>query len=334
MTDVPPGIVETLHNAGLQLNEFGGKKGRGVMAARNFKCGEILLQDKGFHAKTMEKLTTLLLASEEGRQAARHSYAGPLHHLKGFQRNDESLPEGATEEDWMEMYAKVRYNTFQLDGSSCHLPYGCLFNHSCSPCATLMRVEPLSECNVVVVVIAEDGIRTGQEVQLCYDSELLFEPLPARRRELMSAWSFLCKCDRCQAEEAKMDKGEPREPAPGADEYEELTCLSSERLQDSDLYRARQDILHQPGLPFQLRKKLFSTHLASACAILPSLHPALRDIYEQLHELCAGSSAPLEHCARVVRFYEQLRQTGSAPWPPCTEPAPASCERQQGSGYA
>lgn len=331
--DVPPGIVQTLQNAGLQLNEFGGKKGRGVMAKRNFKCGEVLLQEKGFHTKTMEKLATLLLASEEGRQAARHTYAGPLHHLQGFQRDDESLPEGATEENWMEMYAKVRYNCFQLDGSSCHLPCGCLFNHSCTPCATMMRMEPLSECIVVMVVIAEEGIRAGQEVQVCYDSELLFEPVRARRRQLMSAWSFLCKCDRCESEEAKLDQEESREPAPGPDEYEELTCLSPVRLQDLDLYRARQDMLHQPGLPFQLRKQLFSTHLASACAILPSLHPALRDIYEQLHELCAGSSAPREHCARVVSFYEQLRQTGFAPWPPCTESASAPCESHQGGGY-
>lgn len=328
MTDVPPGVVDLLQTAGLELKDFGGKKGRGVLARRNFKCGEVLLGERAFHAKTMEKLATLLLASEEGRNAARHTYAGPLHHLQGMQREDESLPKGATEEEWMEMYAKVRYNCFQLDGS-CLLPCIALCNHSCSPCAAIMRIEPLSECSVVIVVIAEEGIRAGQEVQICYDSELLFESVRARRRRLMFAWSFLCKCDRCESEEAKLDEAETQEPTRGSAEYEELTCMRPARLQDPDIFKDRQDILHQPGLPFQLRKELFSTHLASACAILPSFHPALMDIYEQLHELC-GASPELEHCARVCRFYEQLRKTGSSSWPCESASAP---ESQRTGGY-
>ncbi|CAE8692999.1 unnamed protein product [Polarella glacialis] len=78
-----------------------------------------------------------------------------------------------------------------------------MFNHSCRPTVTLVWTEPFTEGTVARVVVARDGIVSGQEVMLGYDSLLMVLPVHARRRQLMSAWKFLCKYNRCEAEEEK-----------------------------------------------------------------------------------------------------------------------------------
>jgi hypothetical protein len=273
----------------------------------------VLLKEKGFCAKDMEKLASVVLASEEGREAAANMYAGPLHHLHlpskegGYQENDEA---------WLDMYAKVRYNCFDLDGSTL-LPNMALFNHGCGPNAALVRVEPFTACVVAMVVIAKEGISCGQEIVQCYDSDLIFAPLHERRRQLMTTWNFMCKCDRCQADESIEASLEPNGNQTNAEEEDvtddQLADLSASHLGNLDMYFRRQEAMHQPGLPFKLRRQMFSAQLAAACSLLPHLHPKLIDLYQQLEDLCEPSSHR-DHCTRLGLFYETVRREGQATW--------------------
>ncbi|CAE8694209.1 unnamed protein product [Polarella glacialis] len=301
---LPESSKEAFDSAGLELFTFDGKKGRGVIARTDFKCGDVLLLEKGFHAKNSEKLVSLLLASEEGRHATADLYAGPLHHLQCTESS--SQLDGATEEEWLDVYAKVRYNSFQLDGS-CLLPRTAMFNHSCRPTAALVRTEPFTECTVAMVVVARDGIASGQEVFLCYDSQLLVSPVHMRRRQLMSAWNFLCKCDRCVAEEEEAEDLKELE----GEIADLLVDLKAGNLEDVRLFEMRQDLMHQSGLPFQTRKQMFCAQLAAACALFPHMHPALKDLYQQLQDLC-GASPHRDHCESVCKFYEDVCKEGAA----------------------
>jgi len=297
--------LKLFEEKGLEIREVE-KKGRGVIAKRDFKCGDVLLQDKGWVAKDMEKLASLILASEEGRAAVAHMYAGPLHHLQGVQA-EEQTPE------WMDMYSKVRYNSFQLEGSVL-LPHMGLFNHSCKPNIAMVQVEPLSEGVAVMLVVAKDGIAAGQDCVLCYDSELMFTRFRPRQRQLMTAWNFMCQCDLCVTERAQEDSGGEQPPDDDdEDQLKLLTDASPERLQDLPLFNWRREVMHQQGLPFKVRREMFSVQLAAACSILPCLHPAIRGLYEQLKDLC-NSSEHKDHCERVCQFHEALCKEGQATW--------------------
>lgn len=302
--------LETFHAAGLDVCDLE-KKGRGVIAKRHFKCGEVLLQERGFRANTMEKLASLVQASEEGWHAVADMFGGPLHHLHSNSQIDDTH-----DEEWMDMYSKVRFNSFLLDGNSTLLPNMALFNHSCQPNAAVVSLEPGSDCCFAMVVVAEEGIACGQEAVLCYDSELMFAPMQSRRRQLMSGWNFLCKCECCEAEAAK-DASEsvesPVEEADGGEEYQELVSATAEHLCDLRLFANRGNAMHQPQVPFGVRRQLFGTQLAAACSILPHLHPRLRDVYLQLKDLC-GPSAHRDHCDRVCLFYESLCNRKEAVW--------------------
>jgi len=310
--DVSAATSELFSAAGLEIRTLGAK-GRGVFAKEHLKCGQVLLREKGFHAKDMEKLADLVVASEEGRHAASGMYAGPLHHLTEGLRGIKS--DERNSDEWLDMYSKVRYNCFQLDGSAL-LPNMALFNHNCWPNASLVRVAPFTECNVAMIVIARDGIAPGQEVEQCYDSDLILTPLHARRRQLMSTWNFMCKCDRCDSDEASEDACERQESQAGAVVEitdDDFADLSSPRLCDAKMYFGREEVMHKPGLSFKLRRQVFSAQLAAACRLLPHLHPKLRDLYQQLEDLCEPSASK-EHCQRVCKFYEEMCGDGHAIW--------------------
>ena len=301
---------ELFESAGLAISDFG-KKGRGVIATKAFSCGDVLLHEKGFYAENMEKLTDLLLASKEGRDAAAHMYAGSLHHLQDSGNVSHNL-DSVTEEEWRDMYAKVRYNCFRLDGSSL-LPHMALVNHSCRPNAALVWMEPFEECKVALVVVS-DNIMEGEEVVHCYDSALFYMPTGERRRYLMGAWNFLCKCARCDAEEDASEEEVPDEIDDGS--MEQLTSQEEPNLRNLRLFLQRQDALNLPALDFKVRRQLFATQLTAAGSLLPPLHPALRDLYQSLSPLC-NSSPYAEHCEQMCKFYDCLCKEGNAVWERC-----------------
>jgi hypothetical protein len=295
--------------AGLEIRELG-RKGRGVFTKKPFQCGDVVLRETGFHAKTMDKLTDLLVASEAGCHAARNMYAGPLHHL---QRDGGADLDGEKSPEWIDMYAKVRFNCFDLDGSTL-LPNMGMFNHSCQPNIAMVVLEPHADCKVAMVVIAKDGIASGQEAVQCYNSDVMFIPLEVRRQQLMASWNFLCTCDRCQAEEAQIDgRGDDEDEQHAERSCEQLVNLDEDNLNNLYIYFDRQDAMHQPGLEFKLRRQMFGAQLAATCAILPHLHPKLRDVYQQLEDLCEPSPFR-DHCDRVCKFYDSLCKDGHCVW--------------------
>lgn len=299
--DVSVTTSEAFDAAKLEIQDCG-KKGRGIFAKEHFKCGHVLLREEGFHAKDMEMLATLVLASEKGRCAAAGMYAGSLHHLQMSSMRDGSELDGTNSPEWLDMYAKVRYNCFQLDGSAL-LPNMALFNHDCWPNAALVRLEPFTDCIVAMVVIAKDGIAAGQEVVQCYDSDLIFEPVHIRRRQLMSTWSFMCTCDRCETDEA--NENQTKDEAAEEITDEDFANMSPCCLSNARMYFGRQDVMHKPALPFKLRRQMFSAQLAANCSLLPHLHPKLRDVYLHLEDLCEPSTYR-DHGEYVCKFYAEL----------------------------
>eukprot|EP00913_Durusdinium_trenchii_P004866 g4517.t3 len=91
---------------GLELQDLG-PKGRGLVAGKDFRCGdawsqrspmegsEVLFREKGFRAKSPEHLALEVLASAEARAQVSHLHTGPLCHLEGHAG---TLPHGVSEE--------------------------------------------------------------------------------------------------------------------------------------------------------------------------------------------------------------------------------------------
>ncbi|CAE7456262.1 SMYD2, partial [Symbiodinium necroappetens] len=122
-----------------------------------------------------------------------HLYTGPLCHLQGW---DGALPDGVTDQEWADVYSKVRFNCFESEGS-CLLPVMALFNHSCAPNAAITRLGMVEACNFAMVAVSETPILPGTEIVYSYNSDYLFVPFQERRQLLMSNWSFVCRCARC-----------------------------------------------------------------------------------------------------------------------------------------
>lgn len=287
--------------------------GRGLVASKDFKCGDVVFQEKGFRAKSAEHLVLEVLSSPEARAQVAHLYQGPVHHLQG---HCVKIPEGITEEEWEEVYSKVRFNSFHLNGC-CFLPVMALFNHSCAPNAAITQLPPHSECHTAMVVVAELGISKGTEIVYSYNSDCLTVPLQVRRQRLLSNWGFLCKCSRCEAEDSRPEADSEVQQNLffcDTDELEDLLSQENGKLHDLQLYHSRQEALHLPGLSFPDRKRLFSAQLAAAVRLFPYLHPTLGAIYEELHDLCEASDHRA-HCEKVFQFYRQLGEKGSATWP-------------------
>lgn len=83
-------------------------------------------------------------------------------------------------------------------------------NHSCDPNAALSRSTASrrgvvlsgedSECprlGEARTLYAIRDIAAGEEICICYDSDLLWLPEPARRQHTLKVWAFQCGCQRC-----------------------------------------------------------------------------------------------------------------------------------------
>merc|ERR1711957_818226 len=103
------------------------------------------------------------------------------------------------------------------------LPNMALFNHACQPNAAFVQIGPVEECNFCIVVIARDGVASGQEVVVCYNSELMFTHFEARRRQLMTTWNFLCRCSRCESEKTEDPDAEETPLNDDDEEHKQLT---------------------------------------------------------------------------------------------------------------
>lgn len=263
------------------------------------------MRENGVQAKTPEGLASIMLRSDTIRESAEGMYAGPLHHLH------EGIPaEAENNEDWLDMYAKVRYNGFRIGENIVLLPRMGLLNHSCQPNVALFPADPHEACQVLLVVITQDGIRRGEEVLLCYESELLFAPVQRRRPQLMQTWNFMCKCGACESEDS-----EDQIDAPDVvinDDLESLTSTDPRLLKDLWLFHRRGDSMHRP-LGADVRRQMFTAQLSAACAILPCLHPKLRDIFEELRGLCQPSASQ-EHCVKLCQFYDGLARGENVEW--------------------
>ncbi|CAK9088965.1 unnamed protein product [Durusdinium trenchii] len=161
-------------------------------------------------------------------------------------------------------YSKVRFNSFELNGC-CFLPIMALFNHSCAPNAAITQLPPHEECHTAMVVVAEQGIARGTEIVYSYNSDCLFVPLRERRKRLLSNWGFLCKCSRCQVEEEAGLEDDEEEPP----EMPQLLSWEEVDLKNVNLFQARHEVLHHPGIPFSERKQIFSAQLAAAVQLAP-----------------------------------------------------------------
>ena len=52
------------------------------------------------------------------------------------------------------------------------------------------------------------SVHTGDELTVCYDSELMVMPVRARRERIQSVWGFSCRCQRCVDDEVDGGDGE------------------------------------------------------------------------------------------------------------------------------
>ncbi|CAK9088940.1 unnamed protein product [Durusdinium trenchii] len=234
---------------GLELQDLG-PKGRGLVAGKDFRCGEVLFREKGFRAKSPEHLALEVLASAEARAQVSHLHTGPLCHLEGHAG---TLPHGVSEEEWFDAYSKVRFNSFELNGC-CFLPIMALFNHSCAPNAAITQLPPHEECHTAMVVVAEQGIARGTEIVYSYNSDCLFVPLRERRKRLLSNWGFLCKCSRCQVEEEAGLEDDEEEPP----EMPQLLSWEEVDLKNVNLFQARHEICILPSGRFMRSCMIFA----------------------------------------------------------------------------
>ncbi|CAK9088961.1 unnamed protein product [Durusdinium trenchii] len=240
---------------GLELQDLG-PKGRGLVAGKDFRCGEVLFREKGFRAKSPEHLALEVLASAEARAQVSHLHTGPLCHLEG-ETDDEKFSRAAMPEpcptEFPRKYSKVRFNSFELNGC-CFLPIMALFNHSCAPNAAITQLPPHEECHTAMVVVAEQGIARGTEIVYSYNSDCLFVPLRERRKRLLSNWGFLCKCSRCQVEEEAGLEDDEEEPP----EMPQLLSWEEVDLKNVNLFQARHEICILPSGRFMRSCMIFA----------------------------------------------------------------------------
>jgi len=96
--------------------------------------------------------------------------------------------------EWSRALAQAQSNGFRSEeGSMLLLEKTALFNHSCKPNAAAY----FHQGRATAEVRALREIGQGQEIALCYDSQLLLMPREERRKILHRRWGFVCECPRC-----------------------------------------------------------------------------------------------------------------------------------------
>jgi len=111
-----------------------------------------------------------------------------------------------TDEEWRTASAQVKANAIvfgdrplETDSSIARmhlLPLSSFFNHSCKPNAAFAINEQGSGRASVKTI---EDIKAGEEITVCYHSELLYLPTKKRQAQLMDSHKFHCQCPRCTA---------------------------------------------------------------------------------------------------------------------------------------
>jgi len=76
------------------------------------------------------------------------------------------------------------------------LPLSSFFNHSCKPNAAFAINEEGTGRAAVKTI---EDIKAGEEITVCYHSEILYLPTKKRRAQLMESHKFTCECSRCSS---------------------------------------------------------------------------------------------------------------------------------------
>eukprot|EP00026_Physarum_polycephalum_P012687 Phypoly_transcript_13014.p1 GENE.Phypoly_transcript_13014~~Phypoly_transcript_13014.p1 ORF type:complete len:362 (-),score=49.00 Phypoly_transcript_13014:7-975(-) len=205
-------------------------KGRGYIAQRDIKQGEVMLEE---HAMKSSAFADQMPPSRAYEELADKLLATP--DLRDLLQFDAS--QGTTEKS--KAIAQVKLNSFisriptergdmftlQLD------PKGSFFNHNCFPnAASHLRASGAS------VTIALSPISKGDEVCICYKTQVLFLPTPRRQELLQRNWGFTCTCARCthgMPNDTFLTQGNmtPNEAKKMSAEYDEL-MESQDRVND------------------------------------------------------------------------------------------------------
>lgn len=106
-----------------------------------------------------------------------------------------ALPHELSDEEWSTSVAKVLTNTFRTSGGGSTWLIlrltTAIFNHSCSPNAATYELSDGSN-----LVVALKNICPGDEITICYNSDLFMLP-PSERQARLDFFGFKCACDRC-----------------------------------------------------------------------------------------------------------------------------------------
>jgi len=121
-------------------------------------------------------------------------------------KKPKNIKSAVTDEEWRIANAQVKANAIvfgdrprDTDSSIARmhlLPLSSFFNHSCRPNAAFAINEEGTGRAAVKTI---EDIKAGEEITVCYHSELLYLPTKKRQAQLKDSHKFECQCARCSA---------------------------------------------------------------------------------------------------------------------------------------
>lgn len=168
-------------------------KGRGYVASRDIKRGEVILREEAISSnKSLVELTFKFIL-----KAAEDPSLGEICHETEIKPIRSPLPK-ISDAAWSKATSQVSLNAFESilhDASKLFmlLPKVSYFNHCCNPNASNLRSKSITSS--VVYAIAD--IKEGEEVTICYAPSTLVLPTSVRKQKLSESYGFTCECSRC-----------------------------------------------------------------------------------------------------------------------------------------
>lgn len=167
----------------IELADVAGK-GRGYVAARGIKKGEVVLYDSSFCVAPCGKDQWMSLGQQCMQKSDSQTFKDDLMSLSPAPGGEAGL------------LGILKNNVFECTrdpGFVALFIAAARFNHSCRPNAFI------DSSRSQAMVRALRDITPGEEVCVSY---VPVASQMERRRESLSQWGFLCHCDRCEAEAA------------------------------------------------------------------------------------------------------------------------------------
>eukprot|EP00191_Tetraselmis_sp_GSL018_P000048 CAMPEP_0177605720 /NCGR_PEP_ID=MMETSP0419_2-20121207/16863_1 /TAXON_ID=582737 /ORGANISM="Tetraselmis sp., Strain GSL018" /LENGTH=421 /DNA_ID=CAMNT_0019099911 /DNA_START=668 /DNA_END=1929 /DNA_ORIENTATION=- len=318
-------------------------KGRGIVANSDLGAGIVVVRETPLLVsacsdyEAWKKLATRIMESDV-QKCFSHLCALP----PGTNTTSFCDIEADSERD-RKVFQQIKANAFCGKSPDGRLQL-CLFslvsfcNHSCEPNAALSRPRKESDGERALYTLRQ--IPRGEELTICYDSNLLWLPQRYRKARTAKTWGFECRCQRCVEELSTQGTAQTlpcldrffdldgrladwisrEEQSPGKEAEISVTDVYEEscELQGADHWQthvAREELLMTAlrGDGREIDFDILLEHIGRVAMRVPPAHPHFLTWFEILEKVVASNGTEV---ARHAEWREEVSRLRGmvAPW--------------------